>query len=324
MKHISLSLPGKDKLFIIMLILSLLNAYSLAASTLVLKEKAVVSDHIVRIKDIANMDNPTRNRLGDLVVAVAPEMGQSGTIARQEIVEKLVGNGFQDAQLSGATEVTVTRKGAVISPTFFKEQIHNYITTHSQWKEDVQVTLVSAKEVIVPETGVRWQITPANGQDFFGNVLFKIEAYSPTTNEMIYSNWLVAKLTIVKEVALSNRMIQKNETIGSSDIRWEKREITAFIKDALFTEQEIVGERTGRIIRPNSIITASLMEKKLMVKRGAPATLMANFKNIQATITVTALSDGAIGESIRVMNPQSKRIISATVVGKNKLEVNVE
>lgn len=294
------------------------------ANTLVLKDTAIVSDNIVRMKDIALMDTSTRSRIGQLVIAVSPELGKTDTIGKQEIYEKLVGNGITSPQIKGANTVKIIRKGITVKPSFFKEIIHNYIVTNSKWKDGIQVEIVSAKELVIPESGVRWQLEPANGQDFFGNILFKIKAFSKTTHEEIFSNWLVAKLKITKQVAVSNRTIQKNERVGAGDIRWETREIDAFSKDALFDRREIIGQKAGRIIRPNSVITASLMEKKYLVRRGAAATLVARLKSVKATSMVKVLANGSYGDTVRVMNTASHKILSAVVTGKNKLEVIVE
>jgi flagella basal body P-ring formation protein FlgA len=186
------------------------------------------------------------------------------------------------------------------------------------------VDIVTSKEILVPESGVKWQLEPANGQDFFGNILFKVKAFSSTNNEPIYSNWLVAKLKIIKKVAISNRTIEKNEKIMEGDIRWETREITAFIKKAIFNKNEIIGQKAGRIIKPNSVITSSLLEKKYLVRRGGMALLVAHLKSIKATSTVKVLANGSYGDTVRVMNSSSKKILSAVVTGKNRLEVIVE
>ncbi len=296
------------------------------STTLVLKNRAVVSGIIVKVKDVAQMDRATRERIGNLVIAVAPELGASSSISKNEIYEKLIGNGFSitPSQLKGAANVKVVRKGMVVKPAFFKENIHRYITTHSKWKDGITVKIVSAKNIVVPESGVRWELTPANGQDFFGNVLFKVRAISNAGNEEVLSNWVVAKLKIVKRVAVSNRSINKHEPINLTDIRWETREITVFTKNALFSEQDILGEKAGRIIRPNMVITANLLEKKFLVRRGGSALLVAKLKSVKATSTVKVLSNGAYGDTVRVLNTSSKRIISATVTGKNRLEVTVE
>ncbi|MCP4148370.1 MAG: flagellar basal body P-ring formation protein FlgA, partial [bacterium] len=279
-----------------------------AADTFVLKDNAVVSDRIVRMKDIALMDTPTKNRIGALVIAVSPEMGASSTIKKEVIYKKLIGNGINSPQLNGADLVKITRKGTIVKPSFFKEQIHNYIVTHSRWKEGLTIEMVTKKEIVVPVSGVRWQLTPANGQDFFGNVLFKIRAFSGSTNEEIYSNWIVVKLKITKLVAVSNRTINKNERLAAGDLRWEPREINVYTKDAILIKEEIIGQKAGRIIRPNSIITTGLLAKKYMVRRGAVALLIARLKSVTATSNVKVLANGGLGDTIRVLNLTSKRI----------------
>jgi flagella basal body P-ring formation protein FlgA len=183
---------------------------------------------------------------------------------------------------------------------------------------------MTAKDIIVPESGVSWQLMPANGQDFFGSLLFKVQAVSNTSNDVIYSNWIVAKLRIVKPVPLSNRTIPKGQPISKADIRWEAREITVFTRDALLDEREIVNQRAGRIIRPNSVITGKLLQKKYLVQRGGMATLIAQSNNVKATSRVKVLANGAYGDTIRVMNTGSKKILSAVVTGRNQVEVIVQ
>jgi flagella basal body P-ring formation protein FlgA len=305
-------------------VFSLVGAAPVTSNMMVLKDNPIVSGDVVRIKDVALMDSPTRDRIGDMIISVSPELGKSISIQKQEIYEKLVGNGFQSPEIKGPASITVLRKGMVVKPAFFKEQIYRYIIENSKWKDGVQVEIITAKEIVVPESGVRWQLIPANGQDFFGNVLFEVKAFSIDSNDAIYSNWITARLKIVKDVPISNRDIQKNQPITDTDIRWETREITAFTKDAILEKGEIIGQRADRIIRTNTVITSTLLEKKFLVKRGDMATLVAQLKSVKATTVVKALSDGSLGDSVQVMTVDSKKIITAYVTGKNTLEVNVQ
>lgn len=314
----------KFSLFLLLSCVSFILAAVPQSNTFVLKDTAAVSDNIVRIRDVALMDNATRERIGNLVIAVSPEPGKTDSIPRNEIYQKLIGNGIQSPRIEGADTVRIIREGTTVQPSFFKEMLLDYIIQNSRWKDDVTVEIVSAKPILIPDSGVRWELRPANGQDFFGNILFHISAYSKETNDEVYANWIVAKLKIVKQVAVSNRTIQKNEIIGDGDIRWETREIDAFTKDALFNREEIVGEKAGRIIRPNSVITSGLLGQRFMVTRGGMATLVARLNTVKATSTVKVLSNGSMGDSVQVINTASQRILTAVVTGKNMLEVNVQ
>lgn len=297
------------------------------AHTLVLKDSAAVSDNIVRIKDIALMDASTLDRIGNLVIAPAPDLGKTDTILKREIYEKLVGNGFESPKINGADSVKITRNGTTLPPSYFKDMILEYIVKNSQWKEGIQVEIASSKDIVIPQADVnniRWQFMPANGQDFLGNILFKLQAFSRTSNEEIYSNWLVAKLKIIKSVPISNREIRKNQAINESDIRWEEREINAFNKDAVLEKDKLFGEKAGHMIRPNTVITADLLEKKYLVRRGDTVLLVAQSNSIKATSTVKVLADAGYGDSVQVMNISSQKILSAVVTGKNQVEVTVQ
>jgi flagella basal body P-ring formation protein FlgA len=313
----------KFSLFLLLSCVAFILAAVPQSNTFVLKDTAAVSDNIVRIRDVALMDSATRERIGNLVIAVSPEPGKTDSIPKNEIYQKLIGNGIQSPRIEGANSVKIVREGTTVQPSFFKEMLLNYIVQNSKWKDNVSVEIVSAKPILIPESGVRWELRPANGQDFFGNILFHVSAYSKETNDEVYANWIVAKLKIVKQVAVSNRAIQKNEIIHDDDIRWETRQIDAFTKDALFNREEIIGEKAGRIIRPNSVITSGLLGQKFMVTRGGMATLVARLNSVKATSTVKVLSNGTMGDSVQVINTASQRILTAVVTGKNMLEVNV-
>ncbi|MDQ1354777.1 MAG: flagellar basal body P-ring formation protein FlgA [Acidobacteriota bacterium] len=226
-----------------------------------------------------------------------------------------------------ADSVKITRDGTTLTPSYFKDMILDYIVKNSQWKDGVQVEITSSKDIVIPQTDVnniRWQLMPANGQDFLGNILFKLRAFSGTSNEEIYSNWLIAKLKIMKSVPISNREIRKNQAIDESDVRWEIREIDAFTKDAILDKDKLFGEKAGRMIRPNSVITADLLGKKYLVFRGTTALLVAQSNSIKATSTVKVLADGGYGDSVKVMNISSQKVLSAVVTGKNQVEVTVQ
>jgi len=316
---------GKTVLFVIgILMFSMLAAVSGTSGTLVLKEKSVVSGEIVRVKDVALMEPGVMDRVGQLIISVSPELGKSISIQKQEIYEKLVGNGVQPIEIKGPSSITVLRKGTVLKSSFFKESIYEYITTHSKWKDGLQVEIVTTKEVVIPESGFRWQINPANGQDFFGNVLFEVKAISTDTNEVLYSGWVTAKLKIVKDVPVTNHEIQRNQVITDADIRWESREVTPFTKDVILEKSELIGRRSDRFVRANTVLTTSLLEKEFMVRRGETAVLVAQTRNVSASTHVKVLADGCIGDPVQVMNLVSKRIITAVVNGKNSLEVRVE
>ncbi len=295
-------------------------AFILNANTsFVLKDSTIVFNEVVKLNDIALMDKNTNKRIGDLVISASPKIGNGMLISKNEIYAKLIGNGIIKPNIKGAKSVLVNRNGKTISAKFFKSRILNYIKKYSKWKTGLSLKIVSTKQIIIPEAGVIWKIIPVNGQDFFGNILFKIKAYK--ANKELYSDWIIAKLKIEKKVAIANRIIRKNELIGKDDIRWEEREITAFIKNAVFNPKLIIGRRSGRTIRTNTVITTNNLASEYLVRRGFLSSLTAKYKSIRAIADVIPMTNGKYGDMVKVINKNTKKILTAIVIGQNKMEV---
>lgn len=288
-------------------------------TTLLLQSEAIVSDQLVRLQDIAAMDTATLARIGDLIIARAPQPGKSEVFSRAEIRGKLRGRRLIDIELEGATAVRVIRKGSVCTPQMQGKLIRDYIKGHSPWGDDVEIEILNGRNLIVPENDFSWRIEATRSQDFLGTVLFSLKTISRGRESSAY--WVSARLRVWREVAVSNRTLAKGEAIGSADYRWEKREITPFIRNALLNRESVNGLRTGRVVAANSVLTGDLLEKEWLVRRGEPASLQVAARNLAVTLRVIPLADGELGQRIRVSNENSRKIIYARVSGPNLLEV---
>jgi flagella basal body P-ring formation protein FlgA len=286
-----------------------------------LRSSATVSGELVRLADIVRLPDRTDPRLAGLVIGVSPRPGAAMVFPRREVCEKLAGNGFSATRLEGAEQVRVERSGRLVEPSFFRQLIADYLARNSRWGDGLSVTTLPGGAVTVPETDVSWSVQPANGEEFFGNVLFRVSA--AIDGREIYSGWVTARLKIEKRVAVSNRPLNKGEAIGPADIRWETREITPLTRDALLSESEVVGRRTGRIIRSNTVLTGDLLENDCRVRRGQSATLTVTYRTVRVTSLVQVLNDGNCGDRVQAVNESSKQVLTARVTGPGQLEVEV-
>jgi flagella basal body P-ring formation protein FlgA len=305
-----------------LILLALALPAALVGLDLVLKDKAAVSDNVIRLRDVADLPAANGAVYADLILAPALEPGQTQTLSAAEIIDKLRGNGCARVQMSGAQVVHVMRRGHKVEAAFFVEKIRTYLLANSLWDEGVKISIPSAKAVIVPENDVDWQIIPSPGEDLNGHVLFHIRGIYK--GDEIFNNWLSAKVTVEKLVAVARRSLEKADTIRDADISWEKREITPLLRKAMLSEGDVVGAKTMQYVPAHSVITADMLATALLVRRGEPARLQASLKDIVAVSTVTPLVDGRLGDRIRVMTTLSKKIIMATVSGRNELQMEIQ
>ncbi len=285
-----------------------------------LRAEAEISDQLVRLQDIAAMDPAALARLGELVMAVAPQPGRSEVFSRAEISDKLRGLGVNGVRIGGAAAVRVSRTGGICTPEMQEQLIREYLSGHSPWGPDLEIEILSKRDIVVPESDFSWRIEATRSRDFLGTVLFSLKTVHHGRESAAY--WISARLRVSREVAVTNRSLAKGETINESDIRWEKREITPFISDALLESRELLGRRTGRIVTANSVLTSACLEKQWLVRRGEPATLKTGSDVFSISLQVMPLTDGVMGQRLRVINESSRKIIMARVSGVNLLEVD--
>lgn len=297
----------------------LLLSVGLFGESFILKNSRIINSEVVKMKDVLLSEKGNLGNIGELIIAVSPPPGKSITISASEIKAKLAGNGVANPTIKGHRSI-IKRGGDIITPDFFKPMITSYIKKNSKWKHNIDVKINSSKKLIIPTKNVKWKIYPANGNDFFGNVLFKAKAYR--NGEEIFSTWIVSRLKITRKVAVTTQRIYKGREINQACVRWEEREITPFTKNAVFNEQFLYGKKAGRNIMPNSVVTSELLQRQYLVRRNTNVTLSIKFKNISATTKVKALGNGTMGDSVRVINLASRKIISGVVTGRNRLEVN--
>lgn len=285
-----------------------------------LRAEAETSDQLVRLQDIATMDPAVLARWGELVMAVAPQPGRSEVFSRAEISDKLRGLGVNGVRIGGAAAVRVSRTGGTCTPEMQEKLIREYLSGHSPWGPDLEIEILSKRDIVVPESDFSWRIEATRSRDFLGTVLFSLKTVHHGRESA--AHWISARLRVRREVAVANRSLAKGETINESAIRWEKREITPFISDALLDSRELLGRRTGRIVTANSVLTSACLERQWLVRRGEPATLKTGSDVFSISLQVMPLTDGVMGQRLRVMNESSRKIIMARVSGVNLLEVD--
>jgi flagella basal body P-ring formation protein FlgA len=75
-------------------------------------------------------------------------------------------------------------------------------------------------------------------------------------------------------------------------------------------------------IPPGTVISAKLLTRRHLVKKGNQVTITARNGNIAVRMSGTALEDGVRDEQIRVRNDSSQRTIKAVVRSQNQVEVD--
>lgn len=149
-----------------------------------------------------------------------------------------------------------------------------------------------------------------------GKVSVAVQCNSPVAWKLFVS----ASIDEYADVVVANHSLTRKSIIGNNDIVLKRIKVSSLRKKPLNSKLQVLGSSAKRHIRVGSII---FEDSICMVCRGDNVQISANNEFLNINLQGIALADATIGETTLVRNKQSKRSFSATVIGRNRLEVSL-
>ncbi len=116
--------------------------------------------------------------------------------------------------------------------------------------------------------------------------------------------------------------LQRNagEVIEEADLEYIEVEQSSLGSKAITNPEFIVGKKAKQLIASRTILRPTMLAAPVLVRKGS--SVMMQYVTGQMTITnqVRALEDGAMGDTIRVMNTQSNRSLDGIVAGPDLIQ----
>ncbi|HAT8858854.1 TPA: flagellar basal body P-ring formation protein FlgA [Legionella pneumophila subsp. pneumophila] len=133
--------------------------------------------------------------------------------------------------------------------------------------------------------------------------------------------YIPVKITIFKSVLVAKRALLKGTKISNSDIYQTELDVQK-LKQGYFTDsKELIGLVCKHDITPNSPLNPFNIELAKLVHKGEQVSIIAAHDNLTVSMDGIAMDEGALGDSVKVKNLSSKRIIEAQVTGKKTVKV---
>lgn len=127
--------------------------------------------------------------------------------------------------------------------------------------------------------------------------------------------WLLrGRVDFVARVPVAGRTIRKGQQITNADIKWMELSLRLLGSDVIEHPDQMVGLAAKRNIRQNRPFKRSDLRTPIMIAKGSMVRVTLNSGGLSLSGTGRALEDGSLGESIRIMNMQSKRALDAKVI----------
>ena len=132
---------------------------------------------------------------------------------------------------------------------------------------------------------------------------------------------LEGRVQPLQNVAVLSRPVGRGELISVADLEWRLVAPDMISETSMIDDMQLIGAEARRRLTPGRVLTNRDVGPPRLVLRGQPVRLVYAEGGLKLTALGTARDDGAFGESVRVMNPESRMVIQGVATGHQEVTV---
>lgn len=284
----------------------------------------IVEKPIVQLADIAVVDGANSNlvsQLRALEISKLSSVGEVEEISRErlEYLLLLVGIDKANVQIEGDGTV-VTRSGVrSVDEKVTYAVTSEYAQKYSIDPEDFRVHLLRPLgnlEQLLRSPGVQLRAFPLASSKL-GSVTARLGVYA--YGRLIRTFTASVEVGVVRTVPVARKLIARNQELEADD--FERKQLAVRDLNFLPDDFDLVGKKLtarlnpGDIIQPTHIRAEQRKREKFVVGVRDNVTVVARKGGLAVTLGgAQALDRGRIGDTIRLRNPNSKKVMTARLI----------
>lgn len=284
-----------------------------------LKASVTVTGDIVTIGDLVENAGP----VAGVPIFRAPDLGTTGAVATDRVLDAIRPHQLIGIDTHGLADVVVTRASRSIAPREISERIAQALSG--------QYGFGAAHNIMVNFDGdVRTLQVEANAT---GELQVMALSFDPRTTRFDVTFNLPNSAALARQPArytgtaietvdtlALDRPVERGELIQASDltiIRRPRMDGGSGLTDA----NTVIGLAARHSLRPGQALAAGDLMKPEIVGRNDTVTIVYQVPGVTLTLRGQAKDPGALGDTISVVNVESKRVVQAVVSGPDRVSV---
>jgi flagellar basal body P-ring formation protein FlgA len=284
-----------------------------------LKTSVIVTSDVVRIGDLVENAGP----VADIPIFRAPDLGTTGEVATDRILDAIRPHQLIGIDTRGLADVIVTHASRAIPAREIADRIAQALAGQYGFDDahNILVNLdggVRTLEVEPSATGELRVIALAYDPR---SMRFDVTFDLPDSVELRRqgARYTGTATETVDAIAV-DRTVESGEVLKTSDLTVLKRPKAQ--ADSVLTDANAVAGLAARHeLRPGQPLAAADVMKPQIVLRNDSVTIVFQAPGVTLTLRGQAQDAGALGDTISVVNTESKRVIQAVVSGPDRVMV---
>ena len=311
------------RISIIVFVLALMAGSSAPAATgipggpVVLRESIIVNSNVVRLGDLFT----SAGEKADAAVAYAPEPGKRGIYDARWLYRVARAYGLDWRPMGARVQAVVERESQVIG----RQEIEDHILAALLDKgvgEGMQVVLGNRlmRIHVAGDSNAMVAVEDVVFDSRTGR--FTAILLAPTEGPSAKRYRVTGRLFKIAEVPVLVRGMLPGEIITAADIQWIKIRTARLGVNTILNANSLIGKAPRRGLRAGLPVRVTDVRRPILVPRGGLVTMILRKPSLMLTAQGKALENGSNGDTIRVNNTQSNKVVEAVVIGVGKVSVH--
>ena len=206
-----------------------------------------------------------------------------------------------------------------------KEEIRQAVTRFLEEVQPWETAEVRVREVRIPGC----IFLPTAPYDLTMRVPSNARYLGHTPVEVIFNQgkaeekkvWVNAYLEVLSPVVVTRRPMARHETVSTEDVCLEDRDLAQVPAGAMADVSGVVGQRLRRTVGIGTVLRGDMLENPPLVQRGDLVRLLIETERLKVTALGRVDERGGRGDTVRVINLDSKRRVYGQVVDSQTVRV---
>jgi flagellar basal body P-ring formation protein FlgA len=275
------------------------------------------------VADVIGQNSTMVDRIRRLNLSRAASAGDKVKISQSlvKIALRKEGYSLSNFNFTGAPMAEVFTRSQNISTEDLLTWVKAFVLKEMKENPDnVQVKLGGPeKKITLPAGDIKTTFRPPLSGKYEGTLLITTEL--EVNNHLVKVLPLRVVVTVQHAVAVAKKRIEKGEKLTTENAGMMRVSTAKIPPDALRHIEIALGRTAAILLVPGAVLRIGSLYDPPVIRRGQLAQGLMRKGNVEITVEVRAVEDGKAGDSIRVQNTKSQKVLRARVEDEKTVSI---
>jgi len=277
---------------------------------LTLRDRIMVDDDVVRLADLFQETLSD----GDIAVAQSPRPGQTMTLDARFLQQVARAYRLDWKPSSKYQKVVIGRMSQRVTAPMVRTAIADAVQARIGAESDLDVALDGGDLEFDLPTDIENSVSVSAINFDPSSNRFAAILVAPADGPPVVQRNVFGTVFEMAQVPVPKRLISAGDIITADDLEWQPVHLARLSGNSLTDAEQLVGRmarrplKAGQILRQTDVAVSPVIHKNDLIR------LVVQTGQMTLSVQGKALQDAAMGQAIRVVNVNSNRQLSGTVV----------